>query len=137
MVRLVRAIALIAVFVAGACSPQPTGSPEPIVYSLPTTPPSYQADPVCAGVDVEPLVLEGRLTDDVAVVQANGTIPIKWPPGYGAVFTPSLAIRAPDGALIAKEGDDMTADPWHRTRVCVLGAPGGLPGQLEVWISPA
>jgi hypothetical protein len=137
MVPSVRAIELIAVLVAGACSPQPTGSLEPIVYALPTTPPSYQADPICAGVDVEPLVLEGRLTDGVAVVKANGTIPIRWPPGYGAVFTPSLAIRAPDGAILATEGDDMTANPWHGTRVCVLGAPNGLPGQLEVWISPA
>ena len=137
MVPSVRAIELIAVLVAGACSPQPTGSPEPILYALPSTPPSYQADPICGGVDVKPLVLEGRVTDDVAVVKANGTIPIKWPPGYWAVFTPSLVIRAPDGAILAAEGDDMTANPWHGMRVCVLGVPAGAPGQLEVWISPA
>lgn len=136
MVRSVRGLMLLGTLLA-ACSAQPTQSPEPTVYPLPTTPASYQADPICPGVEVKPLVLDGRITNGAAQVTANGTIPIKWPPGFGAVFSPSLAIRAPNGTILATKGDDMTADPWHGTRVCVLGAPDGPPGQLEVWISPS
>jgi hypothetical protein len=80
------------------------------------------------------MVLDGELADDVAVVTANGTIPIAWPPGFSAVFTPSLVVRGPDGNDFARQGEDMNGVVWHGTLVCVTNVPGA-PGTLAVWIA--
>jgi hypothetical protein len=133
------AITAIAIAMAACASHGPdVESPGPTVFALPVIPADWAREgATCAGVDVTPLALRGQAADGGVSVTANGKWRILWPPGFTAVFDPTLTIRSPDGSAFAHEGDDMTDDIWHGTRVCVLGEPGGPPGKLEVWIAPA
>ncbi len=139
--RALRACAITAiVMTVAACSANgpDVESPEPTVFELPVIPADWAREgATCAGVDVTPLVLRGQAADGGVSVTANGKWRILWPAGFTAVFDPALIVRSPDGSAFAHDGEDMTDAIWHGTRVCVLGAPGGLPGRLEVWIAPA
>jgi hypothetical protein len=136
-----RACAIAAIVIAvAACAPDDPNveSPGPTAFELPVIPADWAREgATCAGVDVTPLVLRGQAADGGVSVTANGTWRILWPAGFTAVFDPALTVRSPDGSAFAHEGEDMTADIWHGSRVCVLGEPGGPAGALEVWIAPA
>jgi hypothetical protein len=119
----------------GACGPLSSSSSPaaPARYALPEAPASWLRDPSCGLVEVTPLVLDGTVADGVATVTANGRLPIAWPPGFSATFTPSLVVLSPDGSPFARQGDDMTGASWHGALVCIvdLQAPAG---NLAVWI---
>jgi len=63
----------------------------------------------CGGVGMGPvLTLQGSEADGVyGLLNNTQHIPIKWPPGYRAVFEPSLMVLAPNGTPVAKLGDDL------------------------------
>jgi hypothetical protein len=47
-------------------------------------------------------------------------IPIVWPDGFYATFGPSLEIREPNGAVVAREGADVSTDQqaWPGLVIC-------------------
>jgi hypothetical protein len=129
-------VGVVLLLAASGCRSDSSPSPGPIAYDLPVIPADFERDPICAGVELTTLVLRGTLDGGVATVTANGKIPILWPRGFSAVFTPELVIRSPDGRDFAHQGEDMHGVVWHGMQVCVLGRPGGAPGDLVIWIAP-
>jgi hypothetical protein len=111
-----------------------SGSPAADRYQLPQAPAAWLRDPSCGLVDVTPLVLNGKLVDGIATVTANGTIPIAWPSGFSAIFTPPLVVLGNDGNPFARQGEDMTGTAWHGAMVCVVDVQPST-GKLAVWIA--
>lgn len=137
MVSRFGAAALAALALIGAaCTPTPDPSPsDRVAFDLPTIPPDYAANPICAGVDVRPLLLDGSLVNGVPIVTANGIMPISWPSGFTAEFDPDLVVYSSDGRTFARKGEVIANDIWHGLDVCVMGQPHGPPGRLVVWLS--
>lgn len=101
---------LVAVMVAGCDTsvvnptrkPEASGMPLPtlVVWPMPT-------NPTCGGVVLgpPPFTLEGSPTDGVYGLLGSGhRVPVLWPPGYRALFTPTLVVVDPSGNIVARAG---------------------------------
>ncbi len=83
---------------------------------------------VCAGTAMGPLILHGEVVNGDATTWAvDHAVPVYWPSGFTAQFTPELVVFDGGGHLVAREGDDMNSTPWHGLMVCPQG------GRVEVW----
>lgn len=81
-------------------------------------------------------MLRGDRTADPPVWAAFGEhrAPIVWPPGYTAAFDPDLIVIAPDGRIIAHDGDSLEDGPrndWPGLFICAGW------GEVWIWEDPA
>jgi hypothetical protein len=125
MHNLKQFVFLIAIVAAGCLASPPTESAEStgaVRFALPAHTPI--PDVACAAPALQPpLRLHGNPSAIPPVwltLSDQRHIPIVWPEGYYATFTPALEVHAPDGTAIAREGDDASTDPrsWPGLFVC-------------------
>ena len=124
-------------FVLVACAgPQASASVRSVASVAPTLPAGGVALPTlsvwplpsnatCGGVGLgpPPFTLEGSAADGVYGLLGSGTrVPTQWPPGYFATFSPSLAIHAPDGSVIAHGGDSLDVASLGGLYICTVPA---------------
>lgn len=116
----------LAAVVASACtstSPtgtRPAGDPLPVLAPWPL-PTNY----ACGGVGMGPeLTLEGSHADGVyALLNGSQRIPIRWPPGYTAMYDPQLSVRDPQGVVVGQAGTDLEQDTLTGgLLICVEGS---------------
>ena len=120
--RVVAALGLVLGLTAGCATASPSGSSAAIGDPLPTLrawplPANY----ACAGIGMEaPLVIAGSPEEGVYGQWTNDRhVPIKWPPGYRAVYAPALTIRDPAGQVIATAGADLLQPRLGGLLICL------------------
>jgi hypothetical protein len=118
-VRLILTLVLVA-GVAAACSlfddeptyPLPTAA---IVWALPTQPDASPS--VCPSTQLAPLRIDWDATHRVLSV---GSEKVLWPRGFSERMLPSgrLDILAPDGSVVARDGDTVAFGGSDYQHVC-------------------
>ena len=135
LVSYLRAVALGAL-VVGCASPAPaTATPVPSSFiSLPTlsgiAPDTSGVQLACAGVGFSDSILRGSSTaTDMVWLEAieppasPRVFSVRWPAGFRARFVPKLELLDPSGAVVAREGDLLTA----------IGGNPGSDGRFAIW----
>ncbi len=113
------ALSLLVAIAVVACSTAPQQTPTPVAslpagaVPLPTYAPTVNGQTqACGGVGFEMnVVVHGSPSDPAVawVVFPDGTREnLLWPPGYYALFAPELRAVAPDGTVVAREGERAT-----------------------------
>jgi hypothetical protein len=107
-------LATVLLSVVAGCGPSTTEVSSPIPL------PEAGAAHPCMGID-GPFQIVG--TPDIAdspvsTVVRQRLVPIRWPSGFSATFTPAVVIWSADGRAIAKAGDDIPSGIWGPFFVC-------------------
>jgi hypothetical protein len=116
---MTRGSLLLAVLLAGCATGTPSATETQRATGIPVPTVTLAAGiDSCVGVDVTPhLILRGDPAQSPPVfVEQTGhaSLPIYWPPdGYVAIFDPGLKVLAPDGHVVAREGDDLSANDYQ------------------------
>lgn len=87
---------------------------------LPTALPESGPTRACMGID-GPFPIVGtpwNATSPVSALAGNRVVPVRWPSGFTATFTPELVIRSMRGEAIAKQGDALPSGSWGGLFVC-------------------
>lgn len=101
----------LAVIIPSACS---------LEVAVPVPLPESRATRSCMGID-GPFPIVSTPQNPLSPVSAlarQRVVPIRWPPGFTATFTPGLVVKSAEGVIIAKAGEVLPAGEWAGLFVC-------------------
>jgi hypothetical protein len=134
------AAALLCLSVLGACGPESGGhtglnSATPSGPRLAALPVSQYADGkmICAAAGHPGPIWLRAVNGEIVGQDGKSTFPLRWPPGYHAVFDPSFTeVLTESGAVFAAAGADINTDSGvvHNDIVCYGGV-------INIWQQPS
>jgi hypothetical protein len=134
------AAALLCISVLGACgsesaAPTRLNSPTPSGPRLAALPVSQYADgkTICAAAGHPGPIWLRAANGEIVGQDGNSTFPLRWPPGYHAVFDPSFTeVLTENGEVFAAARADINTDSGvvHNDIVCYGGV-------INIWQQPS